>query len=120
MRARTLLFREFDRKASGGALHFDSRLFAGGFDLLFGLSVNAGDLRLRFAANAVRFALPLFPRARAQRRNFLFEIAQFLLNFGGPRIGFGFGAFAGGEAFLNLFRCGTRAAGRPVSRPSSR
>ena len=76
--------------------------------------MNARDLRLRFAANAIRFALALFLRVGAQRGDFLFEIAELRLYLGGAGVGFGFGFFARGETFRDFLRARSQAADRPV------
>ena len=98
------LFGQIDGQFGGRALHFEARQFARRFDFLFRLRANARDFGLRFAADALGFAVAFFFRAGAQRRDFLFEIGQLRLHLGGARIGFGFGFFAGREPFGDLLR----------------
>ena len=71
------LLRQVHGKPGGGALHFETRLFAGRFDFVLGLSVNACDFGLRSRRMRSAFAFALFLAPVRMRCDFLFQIASF-------------------------------------------
>ena len=68
------LLREFDGKPGGKALHVELRLLAGRLNFQFRLAMNAGDFSLAFAADALRFAVPLLS---ALARSTAISLARF-------------------------------------------